>query len=204
MSLQSAPVLFSKPISDTAAPRWYALYTYPRHEKVVAEQLRTKALKVFLPTVKNISKWCDRRVEIQAPLFSTYVFAHICAGDRIPALTVRGVIRMLSFNGVPAPIEDEEIESVRLCVERKARLTHHPFLEVGERVRVREGVFQGLEGMVVRSNNGCKLVVTIGIIQQSVALEIDPHLLERVSAPQATGTCRRRAKDDLRTAIQQA
>ncbi len=157
---------------------WYALYTYPRHEKAVAEQLESKAVEAFLPTFTTESRWKDRRVRIQTPVFAGYVFARISPGQRSKVLNAPGVIRMLSFNGAPAPIDDSEIEAVKLCLERGAALKPCPFLEVGDRVRVRSGILEGLEGLISRCKNDRRLIVPITLINQSVAIEIDVQLLE--------------------------
>jgi transcription antitermination factor NusG len=161
--------------------RWYALYTYPRHEKAVADQLESKAVEAFLPTLTTESRWKDRRVRIQTPVFPGYVFARISPGQRSKVLNAPGVIRMLSFNGTPVPIDDSEIEAVKLCLERGAALKPHPFLEVGDRVRVRSGMLEGLEGLISRCKNERRLIVPITLINQSVAIEIDVQLLEPLS-----------------------
>jgi transcription antitermination factor NusG len=158
--------------------RWYAVYTYPRHEKAVKERLESKSIEAFLPTFVSESRWKDRRVRIQTPFFPGYVFTRISLSDRSKVLAAPGVIRMLSFNGTPAPIDDLEIEAVRLCLERGATLESFPLFQVGDRVRVRSGVLEGLEGLVSRCKSERRLIVPISLINQSVAVEIDVHLLE--------------------------
>jgi transcription antitermination factor NusG len=106
------------------------------------------------------------------------VFTRIDLIDRSKVLAIPGVIRMLSSNGMPAPIDDSEIEAISLCMERGVTLEPYPFLEVGERVRVRSGVLEGLEGVISRCKNDRRLVVPISLINQSVAVEIDVQLLE--------------------------
>jgi transcription antitermination factor NusG len=185
MSCLSNPLSNYTPILDPAMgnpPRWYAVYTYPRHEKAVAEHLESKAVEAFLPTFITESHWKDRRVRIQTPVFPGYVFTRIGLGERSKVLTVPGVVRMLSFNGTPAPVDDSEIEAVRLCVDRGIVLEPFPFVEVGDRVRVRSGVLEGLEGLVSRCKNGRRLIVPISLINQSVAVEIDVRLLEPLGA----------------------
>ena len=161
-------------------PQWYVAYTYPRHERAVAEQLEHKSVETFLPTFPQISQWKDRKVKLDVPLFPGYVFARIAAQERLKVLSVPGVVRMLSHRGMLAPASDDEIHTLKLCIKDKASLRPHPFLAIGDRVRVREGVLEGVQGIVVRYNNGCKLVVSIALIQQSVSMEIDAHSLEYV------------------------
>lgn len=163
-------------------PRWFAVYTHPRHEKAVSDQLEKRGVEAFLPTFTSESQWKDRRVKITQPLFPGYVFARIRMEEKIRVVSSPSVIRIVSFNGMPAAISEREIESVRLCSERGALLEVCPFLEVGERVRVRAGAFEGVEGFVVNRKNGCKLVISIGVIHQSVAIEINAEQLERLSS----------------------
>jgi transcription antitermination factor NusG len=158
--------------------RWYAVYTYPRHEKAVREQLESKCIETFLPTFTSENRWKDRLVRIQTPLFPGYVFTRIDLSERGKVVAVPSVIRILSFNGLPAPIDDSEMEAVRLCLERGAAVQPYPFLEVGDRVRVQSGVLEGLEGLISRCKDERRLIVPISLINQSVAVEIDVQLLE--------------------------
>ncbi len=171
------------------ARRWHAVYTYPQHENAVAEQLKTRCVEAFLPTFLSRRQWKDRRVEIARPLFPGYVFTRIAWGDRIKVVSIPSVVRILSFNGRPADISDQEIENIRLCVEGGVTLESHPFPAVGERVRVISGAFEGVEGIVLDRKSKCKIVVSISLIHQAVALEIDSEHLEPL--PSATAACRR-------------
>jgi transcription antitermination factor NusG len=179
-SLQNHIPVPLEAVSD--APRWYAVYTYPRHEKVVTEQLESKSVEAFLPTFVTESRWKDRRVRIQTPAFPGYVFTRIKVAERSKVLNIPGVLRMLTFNGAPAPIDDSEIDAVKLCLERGGTLKPHAFIEVGERVRVRSGMLEGLEGLVTRCKNDRILILPIALINQSVAVEVDADLLEPLTA----------------------
>ncbi len=171
--------------SDDASQvtRWYVAYTYPRHERAVADKLGYKSVETFLPTCTETKQWKDRQVRLQVPLFPGYVFTRIAARERLKVLSEPSVIRMLSYRGTLAAVSDHEIDTIRLCLQEKVNLSPHRFLAVGDLVTVRQGVFQGVQGMVVRYNNGCKLVISIGLIEQSVSMEIDPQLLESVEPP---------------------
>lgn len=178
-------MLSTPALTDSLA--WYAVYTYPRHEQTVTEQLEWKSVEVFLPAFTSERRWKDRKVSIQIPLFPGYVFTRIRPSERARVLATPSVVRILSFNGIPAPIAEPEIQAIRLCVERGATLEQHAFLKVGERVRVLAGPFEGLEGIVIRHKSGCKLVISIDLIRQSVALEIDAKLLVSLHASQENG-----------------
>ena len=181
MSCQANPLPSHIPVPLQAVSdvhRWYAVYTYPRHEKVVTEQLQSQSVEAFLPTFVIESRWKDRRVRIKTPVFPGYVFTRIKLAERSKVFNIPGVLRILSFNGVPAPIDDSEIDAVKLCLERGGILKPHPFIEVGERVRVRSGMLEGLEGLVTRCKNDRILILPIALINQSVAVEVDADLLE--------------------------
>ena len=175
-----APVAEVMAAGDGKAERspWYVAYTYPRHEKSVVDQLDLRSIETFLPTYTTTSRWKDRRVKLELPLFAGYVFLRIDALDRVKVLSVPSVIRILSFRNSPLTVSDEEVDAIRFCVSRGAQLAPHKFVAVGDRVRVRKGAFEGLEGIVVRHNNRCKLVVSVNLIHQSVALEIDEDALD--------------------------
>jgi transcription antitermination factor NusG len=185
MSCQANPLPSHIPVPLQAVSdvhRWYAVYTYPRHEKVVTEQLESQSVEAFLPTFVTQSRWKDRRVRIQTPVFPGYVFTRIKSAERSKVFNIPGVLRILSFNGVLTPIDDSEIDAVKLCLERGGTLKPHPFIEVGERVRVRSGMLEGLEGLVTRCKNNRILILPIALINQSVAVEVDAVLLEPLAA----------------------
>ena len=161
--------------------RWYAVTTQPRHEKVVAQQLKAKSIETFLPLLTTPSRWKDRRVFIDRPIFPGYVFTHIELKERHHVLSIPSVVRLLSFGGVPAAIDDAEIEAVRLCLTYGNKLEPFPFPQSGELVRVTSGALQGLEGIVTRHKNQCRIIVSIALIHKSIAAEIDGHLLEPLS-----------------------
>ena len=158
--------------------QWYAIYTYPRHERAVAEHLQSQSLVAYLPTLLTQSKWKDRRVQLHTPAFPSYIFAQINLAQRSRVLGASGVIRILSFNGKPMPIADSEIEALKLCLDRGIGVERCPTLEVGDRVRVRSGVLEGLIGQISRCKKDRRLIVPITLIHQSVAIEIDMKLLE--------------------------
>jgi transcription antitermination factor NusG len=181
MSCLAEPLSINDSVINTAtgsSHRWYAIYTYPRHEKAVKEQLESKSVETFLPVSVSENRWKDRKVKIQNPLFPGYVFTRISLKDRSKVFALPGVIRMLSFNGAPAPIDDGEIEAVKLCLDRGATFERCALLEVGDRVRVKAGLLEGLEGFISRCKNERRLIVPISLLNQSVAVEVDLHLLE--------------------------
>ena len=153
--------------------RWYALYTRPRHEKVVAEQLINREMEAFLPIREVLSRWKDRRKLVQLPLFPGYLFVRTSLTHKRQVVSTDGVVCMVSFQGAPAPIPDEEIEAVREICLTKLPCDPYPYLTEGRWVRVVRGPLAGLSGILVRKKGKHRLVVSIDILQQSVAVEID-------------------------------
>jgi transcription antitermination factor NusG len=168
----------SMPYLSTEKANWYAVYTNARHENAVADHLMSKEIEVFLPTITVVRSWKDRKTKLQTPAFPSYVFTKICLSERGRVISVPGVVRILSFNGVPARLDEAEIENIRLCHRRGALMEARPLFGVGERVRVRSGPLEGLEGFVSRCKDERRLIVPLSHINQSLAVQVDIDLLE--------------------------
>jgi len=166
--------------SDYLKPRWYAAYTCANHERSVRDQLEQRSVESFLPDYETVRRWKDRRIRIMLPLFPGYVFVHLALRDRLRVLQIPSVVRLVGFGGQPAVLLDQEIEGLRQGLAREMGIEPYPYLRVGHRVRVRNGPLQGMEGMLVRKKNGSRLVISLGLIMRSVAVEIDLAELEPV------------------------
>jgi transcription antitermination factor NusG len=165
---------------DAAGVNWYALYTCPRHEKCVAYQIEQRSISCFLPLYRSVRRWKDRRKELELALFPGYVFVRLAPKDRLRVLQLPSAVRLVSFNGEPAVLPEAEIEGLRRrlssgCVEP------HPYLNVGRRVRVCAGPMQGLEGIIVRRKDRCRVVFSLDLIMRSVAVEVDESDVEPVA-----------------------
>jgi transcription antitermination factor NusG len=158
-------------------PLWYAAYTLPRHEKAVAEQLGLRQVETFLPLYLSLRRWAERRALVQMPLFPGYVFVRTSAGDRIRVLEHPSVLRLLTFNGRPAPLPDGEIERLRVGLEL-GKAEPFPFLIPGKRVRVKSGPLAGLEGIILRRKGRMRLVVSVEAIHRSIIFDLDAPDLE--------------------------
>jgi transcription antitermination factor NusG len=158
--------------------RWYAAHTRARHEKCVNEQLALRFMESFLPVCDSIRRWKDRRIRLQLPLFPGYVFVRVALRDRLQVLQIPGIVRLVGFNGVPAPLEDDEIGKLRRALADGVRVEPHPYLSAGRRVRIREGALAGCEGILKRWKGGLRVVMSIELIERSISLEIDAASLE--------------------------
>lgn len=159
---------------------WWALYTRHQHEKVVAQILATKGFEVFLPLYESVRRWKDRSKLLSLPLFPCYVFIRGGLSRRSLVVTTPGV-HMVLYNGERiAVIANEEIEGIRRAVEGPFRVEPHPFLRCGERVRVTRGSLEGIEGVLVRKKSLYRLILSVDMLAQSVAVEIDAADVEPV------------------------
>ena len=159
---------------------WYVLYTRPRHEKQVHQELCNNGLDAFLPTFKVRRRWSDRYKIVEEPLFKNYVFVNLDDFTRHSAATLRpyGAISFVMFDGKPAPIPQLEIDAIRRLVESELPYNLHPYLKVGRKVRVRLGPLQGCEGILIRKKNIARLVLSVHLLQQSVSVEVDADVVE--------------------------
>lgn len=162
------------------APQWYALHTRCRHEKRAASELRDKGVEVFLPLVSQVRRWSDRRKVVETPLFSCYVFIRsaLTPAERVAAAQVPGVLRFVAFNGAPAAIPAQQIENIRTVLAGRATCSPHDFLRIGQRVRIRSGSLNGVEGILVGRNGERKLVLSVDLIQQALAIAIEGYDIE--------------------------
>ena len=161
---------------------WFALQTRARHEKVVVRRLSDKGVVTFLPLVRQVHRWSDRRKTIELPLFSCYVFAKLPprSDERLRVLLVEGVLKVVGNHGLGIPIPDEQINAIRTLVEEELPYCSHPFLKVGQRVRIRSGALNGVEGILVSRSRERSLVVSLDAIQRSLAVRIEGYDIEPI------------------------
>jgi transcription antitermination factor NusG len=161
---------------------WYALLTRARNEKIVAQRLGEVGVTSFLPVVSELRKWSDRKKLVEFPLFSCYVFARLAPTNegRLKALRIDGVYSLVGTRGEGTPIPEEQIEAVRRITEERLPWQSHPFLKIGQRVRIRSGALDGVEGVLLARTGESTLVVSIDAIQRSLAVRIDGYAVEPV------------------------
>ncbi len=174
-NLESKDVTMS---GDGFKPRWYAVSTRSRHEKVVGDLLRRKQIETFLPLYETIRRWRNGEHRVQLPLFPGYAFVHIAVRDRLQVLKVPGVARLVGFNGTPAPVADEEVEGLRRALSAGLKTAPHPYLVVGRRVQITAGPLVGYTGILVRRKGAARVVLSIDLIQRSVLVSVDADWLE--------------------------
>ncbi len=179
-------MLIEETATGIAKVSWHALYTRHQHERIVAQALTGKGFDIFLPQYRTVHRWKDRWKELELPLFPNYVFVLGGLDRMLNILTTPGVHSLVSWGGRPADIPQHEIDSVRRLVESPLRVQKHPFIRTGDRVRIRSGPLEGIEGILVRSKSAYRLVLSVEMLARSAAVEVDVSMVERVGGPEAT------------------
>jgi transcription antitermination factor NusG len=160
---------------------WYAVQTRARNEKAISERLQEQGLTTFLPLVTEIRRWSDRKKKVELPLFSCYVFVKLVPSnndDRMRVYRTNGVFRIVSMRGEAIPIPDEQIDALRTVVTRQVPWSAHPFLKIGQRVRIRGGSLEGVEGVLLSQSEGRTLIISVDAIQRSLAVRVEGYEVE--------------------------
>lgn len=156
---------------------WFALRTRPRHEKVVTSQLESSGIETFLPLCAQVRTWSDRRKTVEFPLFPGYVFVKTSwvTQARVRVFQAKGVLGFVGPSNQATSIPAEQIEAVRSLLHLQIECRPHPYLNVGQRVRIQNGALQGLEGILVRIASDHSLVVSVDLIHRSVAIRLEGY-----------------------------
>jgi transcription antitermination factor NusG len=178
--------------SSASSSRWFAVYTASRHEKHVSQQLKERQVESFLPLYRTRRVWKNRaRVDLELPLFPNYVFVRMTSSDRSRALSVPGVLSLVGSKHEAWPLPEFEIEAIRSGVHQRSP-EPHPYLVVGEKVRISSGPLQGMEGVLLRKANGLRVVMSLDQIAQSFSVDVDAREIGPVQ-PGSTGSLDRNA-----------
>jgi len=162
--------------------QWYAIRTRSRHEKTVNDQLQKQGIESFLPLVTKSRKWSDRVKEVELPLFSGYNFVRVAltSPDRLRVLQTHGVAGFVGIGTSATPIPDSQIQDVRTLLASKIPFEEPTFLQIGQRVRIRGGALDGVEGILSAHNEDRSLVISLEPIQRSLSVRIQGYTVEPV------------------------
>jgi transcription antitermination factor NusG len=175
------PGFLSDQTADRAAERhWFAVFTVPQNEKSVVRHLGLREIESFLPAYETVRVWKNRqRVKTILPLFPTYLFVHINLRERVRVLESPGVLQIVGNGRESVPVADADIETLRASVT--ARLVEpYRALVVGEKVRVKSGILQGVQGTLVRRSGGDRFVLSFETINQHAAIQVSAEDLEPI------------------------
>ena len=154
-------------------PPWFAVWTRSRHEKSVQDHLASKDIEVFLPTITRWSRWKDRKKRIDWPLFPGYCFARFDPDRLLAVVSAPGVASVVAFNGTPAPIPEQEIESIRRLVTSGLQYDPCPLIKEGALVEVIHGPLKGVVGRLEKKAAHARLILSVDIIGRAVAVTVD-------------------------------
>lgn len=163
---------------------WHVVYTRPRHEKNFARLSEERGVKAFLPLYQVTRRWDHRHAEVELPLFPSYVFVNMAVRDKLKVLDIPSAVSLVSFQGAPAAIPDEQMQAlIRAVLKRHAEPC--PYLATGKPVRVTYGPLAGLVGIVKRRKNRTQVIVTFDWMCRSVAIPVEATDLEAAGEPRA-------------------
>ena len=166
--------------SQNSELNWYAVKTCPRHEKRVHEDLKLSSLESFLPLYETVRRWkngCKARVEL--PLFPGYLFARINPRERFKVLSLPGAVAIVGSPSGPWPLPEAEIATLRASMQSQ-KFAPHAYLAMGQRVRIKSGPLANMTGFLVRESEGFRMVLTVEMIRQSAAVEVDADNVEPI------------------------
>jgi len=178
---------------------WFAILARSGREKYATMLLENAGFECFLPISKSTRKWSDRMKDIEVPLFPGYLFCRMNPNDRLPVLTTPGVIQIAGIGKMPIPVEEHEIAAVRQIEKSGLSAMPWPYLRVGNTARIEEGPLRGVSGIVVKIKSALKLVLSIELLQRSIAVEIDRNWISPSNTTElrAGGHARGRSAFDL-------
>lgn len=161
---------------------WYAVRTRPRFEKKTVTELRQKGIETFLPLSTTTRQWSDRQTLVHLPIFPGYVFVRIAPSlvNRVTVLRTNGVLNFVGPRGLGVPITDEEIQSVRAVIDRNVAFEPYPYLRAGDKVCIRGGPLEGVTGVLEAVNGDKSLVISVNLIQRSIAMRVEGFRIEPV------------------------
>ncbi len=156
-----------------ARAQWYAAYTCARHERLVSRQLEDRGIEAFLPLYRSIRRWKDRRKELELPLFPGYVFVRVARQERLRVLQIPSVVHFVGSHNGPIPLENTEIQRLRDGLENGIHAEPHPYLKIGDRMRVKCGPLAGMEGILLRKKDSLRIVLSLDLLMRSIAVEVE-------------------------------
>jgi transcription antitermination factor NusG len=161
---------------------WYAIAVKPQTERAVEAVLAQRSYETFFPVVTRERRWSDRTKRTEVPLFPGYLFCRFDGERRVPIMTTPGVREIVGFGRRAAPVDDAELAALRLVIESGERVESCEFLARGDRVEVTGGPMRGLRGLLLEVKGGCRVVLSVELLQRSVSVEMDRARIQRIES----------------------
>jgi transcription antitermination factor NusG len=177
--IQSTSEQQTERINICASCHWYVLYTKSRHEKFVESQLLRKGIEAFTPKISLRRRWSDRTKLIEEPLFKSYCFAQFSLEEKSRIVVQEGVVDVVHFKSQYIPVQDSVINSLKILTENRIKLDPYPYLKVGDKVVIKKGPLEGVEGFIIeKRNKNTTLVISVDAIASSVQCVVDIDFVE--------------------------
>jgi len=157
--------------------RWFAITVKPQHEIAVTQGLTAKGLEAYAPSCPTTRRWSDRVKKLHQPLFPGYVFGYFDPTIRASVLRTPGARSIVSFGNELAPVPDEQISNIRKMLDSGCAVQPWQFLREGQRVRIDSGPLAGVQGILSDCRNAAHVVVSIELLQRSIAVQVDPAVV---------------------------
>jgi transcription antitermination factor NusG len=148
--------------------QWYAIHTRYRHELLVS---------ILYPSYEAVRNWNRRSAVVRMPIFPGYIFCRLDVQRRLPILMTPGVVGIIGTGKTPVPLDDREVQSIETAMSARANSLPYPYLRPGREVEIPEGPLRGLTGTIIAVKNNYRIVVSVPLLQRSMAVEIDAHWL---------------------------
>ena len=172
---------YSESGADTVPASWYAIYTKARNEKKVHDRFLDEGIEAYLPLIKTLRQWSDRKKWVEMPLLSSYVFVKVPQYRLREVIQVEGAAKYISFEGKPAAIPENQINNLRLLVDGEADIeVTGERLSPGDPVEVTTGSLRGLTGELIKINNRNKVVVRIDRLDVNLVVKIQKAFLKKL------------------------
>jgi transcriptional antiterminator RfaH len=169
------------PVQKDITPKWHAVYTRPRFEKQVCDRLLEQGIEAYLPLIKTMRQWSDRKKMVEIPLFSSYVFVNIERKHYDQVLQTFGAVKYITFEGKAATIPPEQIDQLKIIVNSNEKIeTTWETRKKGDRVMVTSGSLKGLKGELITDGDRKKVLVRIDSIDQNLTVEVHASLIEKI------------------------
>jgi transcription antitermination factor NusG len=182
---------------------WFAILVRTGREKTANLLLENSGYECFLPVNKNTRRWSDRTKVIEAPLFPGYLFCRMNPYNRLTVLMTPGVMQIVAVGKTPIPVEEEEIAAIQRVQKTGLSAMPWPYMQIGNVAQILEGPLRGLTGIIVKIKSGMKLVLSVSLLQRSVAVEVERNWVGEVRAgkPVEITTIHRRQSPVLTDAV---
>ncbi len=169
-------------VAPTPPSQWFAIHTRSRHEKMLVAQLREQGIETAMPTSTELRRWSDRQKRVEFPLFPGYVFVRVAAvaAERVRVLRTPGAVGFVGAKGIGEPIPDAEMDAVLRIASAKVQAQAHPYLKVGQRVRIRGGALDGVEGVLTATSGEQSLVISVAPIERAISIRVSGYEVEPI------------------------